>query len=601
MYDNMVLNLDEYNNIPIVDKTIFNSIVFVNEIILRNIKIYYNDDYWDFSNRNDTVKSNWYYTFNFQNCCDNYRKEVKEFILIELMKNKRKIPQVKSLYNNLIRFCNYLNNEFIYIIDYLSVNNIINYLDRYNSEKNSMPSKVSIHNFLEFYEAYYGIIFSNEIHQALKINNAQVKAERDMAKTPDIPSEYFDQLLALLLKLRDKEDLPLLDLICVSYLIIQTQTGLHSSEVVEIPYNCLKTISSKKYGTIDYLTYVARKGQRNDSDAKECITYVNNICLATISILKTSLKQYYKSSNPKYLFAIPGRTQIKPIMSISKQVADFFYKYSEVFPSLDLPDDYYPKVERHSYSINGVKHVLIYPSNLQFRVHVITELYFVKKIPIDFIQKYMNHLTSEMTTYYIRPGLKQLQENMPFTKEILKDIVTSTVQPLGPKAESLVSNINDFINRNNYNIAINLEEIISKLAEDIPIRQKAGGVCIKSSKLRDCAMDAITNDYYCAYGVCPNIYHFYYMIGTTYIQIIQLLSTININKSHNNLRQAYKECKMLDYLVRTRFEVELKELKNEIQKKGASNIIERYPEIKYIVQNISKVEGEIEEWKQMKI
>lgn len=156
------------------------------------------------------------------------------------------------------------------------------------------------------------------------------------------------------------------------------------------------------------------------------------------------------------------------------------------------------------------------PKNHQLRVHVCTELY-NKGVPLKYIEKFMAHLSNEMKGYYVRPTKKNPQEDMDFTLDTLFKIVTGETKLLGP-TKGLNEKIEEFIKENNYNVKTDLDAICESLAKKIPIRQKTGGVCIKSSMLRECSKDAKTNEFYCAYGVCPNIFHFYYMADVSYRQ-----------------------------------------------------------------------------------
>lgn len=76
-----------------------------------------------------------------------------------------------------------------------------------------------------------------------------------------------------------------------------------------------------------------------------------------------------------------------------------------------------------------------YISFTQMRVHVCTELY-RKGCPLEYIEKFMSHLSAEMTGYYIRPR-NTVQENLAESTKILKDIVTKEALPIGPTKGSL--------------------------------------------------------------------------------------------------------------------------------------------------------------------
>jgi hypothetical protein len=201
-----------------------------------------------------------------------------------------------------------------------------------------------------------------------------------------------------------------------------------------------------------------------------------------------------------------------------------------------------------------------------------------------------------MQGYYVRPEAGDVQENKDFSLDILRDIVTGDALPLGPDAKGLIEKINEFIVKNKFNIETDLETIVSKLAEDVPIRQKLGGVCIKSSLFRECSIDAETNELYCAYNVCPNVFHFYYMVDLTYQQFTELKKTMDLNEKRGLIKQVKKDKNMLSAITRKRLIPELKELHRMIDKKGIEDVIKRHPDLLYVIENSDKVQEEVEKW-----
>ncbi len=166
-------------------------------------------------------------------------------------------------------------------------------------------------------------------------------------------------------------------------------------------------------------------------------------------------------------------------------------------------------------------------------------------------------------------------------------------------SNGLSQKIQEFVTENNYNVEKDIKTICEKLAAKIPIRQKSGGVCIKSSMLRECSKDAKTNEFYCAYGVCPNIFHFYYMADVSYRQTLELVETIHINKSRGHLRQAQKEINMLNTIITNKLLPELNELKVMIIKKGVLPVLEEHPDLRDIIENLDTIYEEVNTWKSM--
>ena len=66
------------------------------------------------------------------------------------------------------------------------------------------------------------------------------------------------------------------------------------------------------------------------------------------------------------------------------------------------------------------------------------------------------------------------------------------------------------------NIETDIDAIMETIGDKVIIRGKTGGVCIKTSFM-PCSKDARTNELLCSYNLCPNLFHFYYMIDVSYL------------------------------------------------------------------------------------
>lgn len=213
----------------------------------------------------------------------------------------------------------------------------------------------------------------------------------------------------------------------------------------------------------------------------------------------------------------------------------------------------------------------------------------------------MGHLSNEMAGYYVRVNPYNTQEDINYARDVFKKVVCNEVTILGPDAENFKSLIDLFIQENRYQIERDMDAILSMLTAKMPVRQKTGGVCIRSSAIRECSKDAMTNEFYCAYGVCPNIYHFFYMANVSYRQAQELLEGLQLNKKRGFMRQAYKEALMLRSVAAQKLIPELAELQKELRRKNADRLIKEYPDLEYIVNNIGTIQEAAEQWKDYNI
>lgn len=151
-----------------------------------------------------------------------------------------------------------------------------------------------------------------------------------------------------------------------------------------------------------------------------------------------------------------------------------------------------------------------------------------------------------------------------YSEQIIREIACDDITSLGDATKTIDNEIKDNIQKsikdNNFNVQTDIKTIVSALGAK-------GGVCIKTS-LMPCSKDARTNEMMCAYNLCPNLFHFYYMIDVSYLNFQTLQQTYEDAKSKGNIRAAQKELNKLKDLLRRRLISELDELENENNKKG---------------------------------
>ncbi|MFT8351011.1 MAG: hypothetical protein ABF685_19030 [Clostridium saccharoperbutylacetonicum] len=250
-------------------------------------------------------------------------------------------------------------------------------------------------------------------------------------------------------------------------------------------------------------------------------------------------------------------------------------------------------ISKMRYSFKGAD-MLTYPLVHQYRVHLCTEFY-THNVPFMYIQKHMNHLTAEATSYYVRPE-KDLKKEKEYSEAVMKMIVTGEAKLLGEKSDDIMLRINHFIKTSKLNVSTDLNTITSNLSMKFPVRAKLGGICIKSGPIRDCKKNDITDELFCSYGMCPNNFHVYYMVDITYKDYTTLINSIQYNKTNGFIRALEKETNKLKWVVQKKLLPELDELKNEIAKQGTENIIKKHSQLKPIIDDINTIYEDVIKW-----
>lgn len=581
--------------------------------------IYYQDNLWDFSDFSSLNISKKDLRFNFDLCKNSaFIDDIKNYVLLSLLENKVKIQTIHKNYLLLKSF--FLDIEqthHVYHVKDISLPMIKEYLlnIRESSSVTQLRSvKTCIKSFYMQYSANFGDIASKGLLNLFEQDDYKVfKSYQNDHRTKDIPSDYFNKFEAACIIIMNDETMPVHHRGTACVYVILAETGLRIGEILGLRVGSLHTTKIFSGEEANYLTYSTWKREDGNNTVTTAITYINEKSRKAYDVLmeiyqprREALKLDYLYMGGKYV-----RKSSFPYHSekFKKIAFQFFVELDSkgLLNTVNLPEDEYPTIHRFNTTKNRlarskrlpnepVKSVT-FPDSQQFRFHCCSVLA-QKGCPLEYIKRFMSHLTDEMVRYHILPQSTP-QEDMEYSLKVLREVVSGKTKILGDH-KGLSEKIQEFIQENHFNVEKDLETICSTLAQNIPIRQKTGGVCIKSSKLRSCSIDAATNEFYCAYGVCPNIYHFYYMADITYRQCKELEETIKLNIERNHIRQAEKERNMLLNIVTKRLLPEIEELKDVVQREGISKIYLEHPELKEIIENLDIIETEICLWKSLK-
>jgi len=586
------------------------SVKKVNRLPINIGEIYYSDNIWDFSPYVTVNIAKHSLRISFKSVNQPFCDELKNYVLLKVLENREKIQTIRGRALELRKFFAFLYEHHCFSVDTISIDMIKAYIKTREADKNQLgifEIKKTIKNFCMTYSTNFSDILSNELIRFLDERNVKLlNAIRHKNKTPDIPQEYFNKLLAALISMMRDENLDI-DYRAIACLhIIESQTGLRINEVLNLDVNALKTIPILSGEESNYLSYNTWKRESGNNVSSKETTYINALSKEAFLTLKKLHAPKRKLLKSNYLY-MGSKKRCKaeefPLDydAFMRDENYFYIQLNTLLPVINLAPEDYPmlttKQSKIKIDFTGTLkepiRTITAPGHHQYRVHCCTELY-NRGVPLQYIQRFMGHLSHEMEGYYVRPK-NTIQEDLAFSTEILKDIVTGNARLLGGD-KGLKEKIDNYISENNLSVYDDLNKICSLLSEKIPIRQKFGGVCIKSSVLRECSIDAKTNEFYCAYSVCPNIFHFYYMADISYRQAKELTDSIRINKERGLLRQVQKDQNTLLTIIRKKLIPEIDELKYMIKTKGLEFVYQNHPEVQPIAENIEVIERNIQEW-----
>jgi hypothetical protein len=593
---------------------IFNLIKKIDTLPLVKGDIKFSDDRWNFRHLVLDRFQNHKCNFIFTEIDPIYKEQIKFLILTSIWSGRYKIQTLTShlcLYRQFTKFLIYKN---IYSFEYVSLNTVKIFLNSRKVKQFTISGfKTLLINLFQFYSTNYKKINWHDIYSYLTYNSKDelltIKAEKLAGKTPNIPKEYFDNLLPSLVQIMNNESLPIDDRGIAAALVFISQIGFRISEFVDCTINSVRPETIKEDNkTVYYLDYYVTKNAKGNLSKHEAYTILTDLSYKAYYLLTDIYKDYRTSLNSNLLFT-PICIEHFPIDSQNfyKMYVLFLLNYYYFFDCINVSDKYpelksvdictclrtYKIVSKARYWFQG-SNKLTYPLIHQYRVHICTEFY-RNNVPFMYIQKHMNHLTAEATSYYVRPE-KDLEKEKEYSEAVMKMIVTGEAALLGEKSDDLMLRINHFIKTSKLNVSTDLNTIASNLSRKFPVRAKLGGICIKSGPIRDCKKNDITDELFCSYGMCPNNFHVYYMVDITYKDYTTLINSIQYNQTNGFIRASEKETNKLKWIVQKKLLPELDELKNEIAKQGADNIIKKHSQLKPIIDNIITIYEDVIKW-----
>lgn len=606
---------DEYDDTVlqgVATNRIFEHIKRIDKLPIISGEIYFSSNIWDFNSvtlkRVPKRKS----TFNFNRVNSIYREAIKFFILVKVWEDKDKIQSIYHSYGNIIDFLNYLTTNDIYSLEYLSLQTVKTYFD---TKTNLQPStyqkyKHAINSFFQFYTSNYREFDWLKINKFLtKVDSIAIKAQREANKWDTIPDDYFDSLLSCLHKVMDDENALIDDRAISAMTIILSQTGLRNGEIRDIPINSLESTTILN-GTKSayYMRYLTSKGVKGNGNAKEVNTIMTDLACTAYHTLVKLYDSRRKEINSDLLY-VPHNVRTLPVTEnyLSRRLLQLCIKYREDIGCLNVKDRYPTLlhsdlnviIERKEIAFENLKGLkntdtISIPRPHQFRVKLCNEL-LDAGVSIYYVQRHMNHLKKEFTEGYHRRKEDEEKEK-EYAESIMKMVVTGETSIMGDGKDNLTLQINQFLEQSELNVATDLDEIINTLTKKIPIRAKVGGICIKSGPIRECSKSDATDNFFCAYGMCNNLFHAFFMIDINYQKYTTLLKTIKYNQEKGFNKAVEKEKSKLKFIVEKFLIPEIEELKKEVQLKGKTSVKEKHPQVSFFIDNYEAVYEEVVAW-----
>lgn len=535
--------------------------------------------------------------FSFKEVPKQYVVIAKFFILLSLLDSNEKVTTLHRYFSEIKVFLKYLDEHGIPSVESVYNNTIQDFMK--TVEHRSLKSRIivywALNAFFKFVKANYSYTLHIDFSVFDEKNELRsiLRKTQENTKTPDIPKDYYNKIVSLLIKSMRDDNLKYKYRAIACVYVILSQTGLRILEITSLEIDSLKSIRLKNLDSIAYfLTYKAFKSAGKKQEFISTEIFANELTKEAFETLLMIRESCDNKDDNTFLYLPNTYTKDYPANDVV--VRQNFYGFIDNYSDFAKCDaSAYPELSCIKY--NG--HQLVIPVTKQFRVHVCTELYY-RNVPLLYIKKYMCHLCEFMMGYYVRPK-SQKQEDVEYSNRLLHDLVANEVSLLGNDSVQIKNNIDKFIADGKFNMNTDIDTIIEALNCKFIIRAKRGGVCIKTS-IRDCAKDARTNEMFCAYNICPNLFHLYYMADISYADFKLTQITFFENDKNGFKLQASKELNKLKDICTRRLTPELDDLKKHIQEKGVEEILSYYPNLGNIIMNYDAIKEEITVWTKKK-
>lgn len=559
-----------------------------------NNKITYSEKVWNFNQYYKDINSD-DYKIDFNKASEDYIDYLKLFVIYKITQ-KAKISTIKRRIISFISVISAIKNEQNKPFSLITTDDIKNEIESRNiisSTKHSL--------YVATYLIYEFIIKNYELSLLVDVNELQKKSAEDRAlskkentKIPNIPEEYYSVILTKAIETLDNEKASYNRRMTAGLIIIETQTGLRTQDLLGLKVN---DIHEKKLPVSDvvcnYLHFQTRKPSKAHSDMLEFDIYASKLCAEAFNKMNILRKKCaYKNEPYLYVLDSIGRSTNKYPISTERLQMEYRKFFLEELKNLTRE-----KWE----GITPVKHVwgnktyqLNIPEIRQYRVHLATALY-NNGVSLNYIKKYLGHLSEYMLGYYVRPK-NPGHENAKYAERIVKKIAGDDMTPLGSMGAELKQNLQQFIKDGKYNVKSDTSKILNDLGENLVIREKGPGLCCIKTTIIPCKYDARTDKMLCAFGTCPNIFHFFDMINVSYMQFHELQNSYQQNKDNGFKRAAEKELNKLKSFCKGRLTPELDELERVVKIKGLSAFVKQYPDLQYYATNIGNIRKEIQLW-----
>ena len=609
--------VEDYRSGAIPKNKVLETFKRVDKLPFNGLDIKFSDNVWDFTSATTLPISPDLLTYKFDEN-SKYVDALKMYVLNEIIKKKSKIRTLHNKFLTVLKCVEEFEKEGYTNLARVPKTAVKRFFEQREGDwsyNTFCAYKGHLLMFMEFYERTFEELDDQSIKKYLaERNTSRINSIKEANKTPEVPVEYFPVFLDGIKSIMRDTTKSDEDRITAASIVLFTQIGFRTSELFTVKTNSVYSVwSPDKEKPLYYMEFKSFKHGSGEDGGTVGRTYINALSYEAYTLLMTLCKANREAIYSDSLFVTKGQKSLHyNAKTYSERYRKFILRHWKELQCLNIGDEYedlesfevqfyFRPAKDGTYTYNKesdwakplqMTDRIYYPTIRQFRVSVCTSLY-RQQVPLYYIKKHMNHLSEDMAAYYIRPE-KTLEKE--YSETVYRAVFKDGSKMIGKNSDAFIQKIEEFIDQNNLNIKDNMEEVIQTVAKKFPLRSKVGGMCIRCGEVIPCASNASTDVIYCAFGMCPNHCHMFFMADISYEEYLQHINIIKYNQD-NGFKKAYqKELNKLRYVIEKSLMPELTMLEEEIQKHGEDEILYKYPQLTYIINNFETIKQEVSAW-----
>lgn len=570
-------------------------------------KISFKDDIWDFANY-FTAPNKARLRLKFNNIPTEVRDNAKFYSIFRMISGVQ-IETIESelarLSSFFVRFIRLFPDKDAGLLANRDIQTVIDEWKESNSHYKTLYSVYHLYSFISVNDNIPTCINFKTLNKSVMDAKAKERTSMHYRKTPNIPEEYVSIIERAALNVLRDETADFDMRVIGGYLLTNMWTGLRSSELPVLKTDSLYT-EKVNHGADDayFIYYSCSKKSRTNNHEFYQSTFCPELAVEAIKTI-TELKKTNRYTNQNnYLFNLLDRqghlleTPLSP-SSIADYIDSFFIKYLPEVCKKEWEGVTPHRARVWDYSRKTMSAIKIYvPTCTQYRVHLCSYFY-SHGVDLPFIEINMGHMSCDMGAYYYRKEDETHKKELKTATTFLKNILANNYEPLGVNGSSIKKDIKSILSRTKYDVYKDIEEMASVIGQRYIIRAKLVGVCVKLAPTT-CATDDVSDKMLCAYGYCKNILHFFYMLDMSYAGFKALIQSYETNIKGNHTNAAQHELKRIHDQIQIRLAPEIKQLEEELEKKGVDFILKEHPQLGSVISNLDNIKMEIQTWKKRK-